>query len=248
MNRRLGRIRSRSDTRTLNLWSYLHHDKLPAAPAQRDWTHAAPSWGMFRNSDVGDCTCAARAHLLQSEAANTGRQIAITDTDVIAAYSAVTGYDPAKPETDNGAQMIDVLRYERNVGIAGHKIGAFVKVDHTKREQMDAAINLFGGIYVGVDLPMAAQAQTVWDVGSGPAFQAGSWGGHAIAVLGYDAGHAIAVTWGAIKVMTAAWLDTYASEAWASVDQLWISDSGNAPSGFDAAALARDLEALGKVE
>ncbi len=248
MSRRLGRIRSRLDTRTLNLWSYLHHDKLPAAPSARDWTHAAPAWGLFQNSTVGDCTCAARAHLLQSEAANTGRQITITDADVIGAYSAVTGYNPADPSTDNGAQMIDVLRYERNVGIAGHKIGAFVKVDHTKREQMDAAINLFGGIYAGVDLPVAAQAQTVWDVGTGPAFQPGSWGGHAVAVLGYDAGHAVIITWGQVKIATAAWLDTYASEAWASVDPLWIADCGQAPSGFDAQALARDLALLGKVD
>jgi hypothetical protein len=52
------------------------------------------------------------------------------------------------------------------------------------------AIWLFGGAYIGVELPVRAQTQEIWDV---PATltaddQSGSWGGHAIYLVGYDSG------------------------------------------------------------
>jgi hypothetical protein len=50
------------------------------------------------------------------------------------------------------------------------------------------AIWLFGGAYIGVELPIRAQNQDVWDVPAnpGPEDEPGSWGGHAIYLVGYD--------------------------------------------------------------
>jgi hypothetical protein len=50
------------------------------------------------------------------------------------------------------------------------------------------AIWLFGGAYIGVELPIRAQDQDVWDVPAqlGPEDEPGSWGGHAIYLVGYD--------------------------------------------------------------
>ena len=252
MSRLLGRVPSRRDTRTLTLRRYLAPNALPAAPPSRDWPHpaTAPAWGLYRNSELGDCTCAAIGHMLQAAAANTGRPPPpITDADVVALYRQAGGYDPARPETDQGAQMIDVLRLMRDGGLAGRKIGAFAALDPASRVQVEAAVNLFGAAYVGVDLPIAAQTQTVWDVSPAgrydASYQPGSWGGHAMALLGYDRTHVTFVTWAAVKVATVEWFMTYCGEAWAVIDPLWIGDAGLAPSGFNAELLAADLAQIG---
>ena len=54
--------------------------------------------------------------------------------------------------------------------------------------QLLQAIWLFGGAYVGVELPLRAQSQDVWDVPAnpGPDDEPGSWGGHAVYLVGYE--------------------------------------------------------------
>ena len=51
------------------------------------------------------------------------------------------------------------------------------------------AIWLFGGAYIGVELPISAQTQDVWDVPANltPDDEPGSWGGHAVYLVGYEA-------------------------------------------------------------
>jgi hypothetical protein len=113
------------------------------------------------------------------------------------------------------------------------------------------AIWLFGGAYVGVELPVRAQGQEVWDVpkNTGSDDEPGSWGGHAIYLVGYDfspssgAQHPTftCVTWGRTKRMTWAWVQKYCSEAYALVSKDWLGSTGVAPCGFDLATLESDL-------
>jgi len=114
---------------------------------------------------------------------------------------------------------------------------------------VETAINLFCGLWLGVDLPRAAQDQTVWDVAPpgihDVSYERGSWGGHAVAVLAYQRTGLTCVTWGALKTMTWDWVHAYCSEAWATIDRLWIADDGLAPNGFNAQLLAQDLAAIG---
>jgi hypothetical protein len=42
--------------------------------------------------------------------------------------------------------------------------------------------------------------------------------------------------------MTRAWFEKYCSEAYALISKDWIKASGLAPSGFDLAALEKDLK------
>jgi hypothetical protein len=250
VNRALGRSPSRRDPRTLRLARYVARDQLPAVPFARDWTHAAsPIWGMYANDRVGCCTIASRAHVLQAEAANAGHQpVAVSDAEIIAAYAAVTGYDQARPETDCGAQMLDVLRFLRSSGLVGQRIGAYAAVDPLSRNDVESAINVTGSLWVGLDLPVAWQTATTWDIapvhGDGPAYDRNTWGGHAAAVLAYDRVGLTLVTWGALKQVTWEGLRKYCSEAWATIDALWLRDDGLTPSGFDAGLLARDLALL----
>jgi hypothetical protein len=255
MMRRLGRIPSRRDPRTLPLRRYLPEPwRMPGVPPARDWTHAAtaPLWGMFGNDVVGDCAQAACGHLMQCAAAVTGRLVRVRRADIEAAYAAITGWDPEQPATDRGSQMIDVLRYWRSTGIAGVQIDAFVAFDAADRALLEVVIDLFGGAYLGLDLPLSAQQQTVWDVvptgaKDGPG-RAGSWGGHAVAVIGYDRLSVVGVSWGAIRVMSREFVASYASEAYATLGGLWASPSDLAPCGFDRDQLDRDLAALSTSE
>jgi hypothetical protein len=119
---KLGKAAARYDPRTLLLASYVT-PALPAPPASFDLTpKVGASWGMMDNDQIGDCTCAAAGHLIMEWTANAGKKMVTpTDKQIVAAYSAITGYNPATGANDNGANEIDVLNYWRQTGIAGHK-------------------------------------------------------------------------------------------------------------------------------
>ena len=136
------------------------------------------------------------------------------------------------------------------------------------------AIWLFGGAYIGVELPISAQNQDVWDVPKNPGRndEPGSWGGHAVYLVGYESGLGVrgqrlgaetrapaspnpqsltpnpctltCITWGQLKKMTWAWFEKYCSEAYALVSRDWLQASGVAPSGFDLETLEKDLAAV----
>lgn len=245
--RALGRLPARRDPRTLRLATYLDGARnYQAPPPARDWIDHAHRFDLLGNDRVGNCAFAAQAHLIQCFAAAHGRTTLIGQHDVMTAYSRVTGYDPSQPATDRGTVLLDALGDWRTNGLAGHRIGAYVKVD-ANRNEVEAAINLCGGIYIGAGLPIAARSQTVWDVASsneyGPEHRPNSWGGHALACAAYSRTGLVCMTWGALKVITWEWLFTYADEIYAVVSDDWITNEGHAPNGFDIAKLVGDLHA-----
>lgn len=247
-DRCLGRIESRRDRRTLRLASYLDAQRLPASPPARDWTREVKRFPMYLNDHVGDCTCAAAAHMMTTWAANHGQVLEASTEAVLQAYADVGGWKAEDPSTDRGAQMIDVLRYWRATGIDGVKIHAYAQLDTTNRKHIEAGVNLFGGVYVGADLPRAAQNQTIWDVAPPGVwsrdYDRGGWGGHAMALVGYSRTAVMLATWGGIKLATWEWLYSYVSESWIVLDELWADESKPAPSGFDFKRLQLDLAAL----
>src|SRR6185437_1570180 len=102
--------------------------------------------------------------------------------------------------------------------------------------QVQLAIELFGGIDVGVALPITAQNQAIWDVAPNWAIEAapGSWGGHAVPVLDYDADGLLCVTWGAPKRMTWRFWSTYVDESYAVLSSAWMNaQNGKDPEGLD---------------
>src|ERR1700689_1515906 len=121
---KLGKSVARHDPRTLLMASYLT-PALPAPPASFDLAEKVGSaWGMMDNDQIGDCTCAAAGHLIMEWTANAGKKMVTpTDAQIVAAYSAITGYNPTTGANDNGANEVDGLNYWRQDGIAGHKMG-----------------------------------------------------------------------------------------------------------------------------
>ncbi|HUC28724.1 MAG TPA: hypothetical protein VMR80_04030 [Candidatus Acidoferrum sp.] len=245
---KLGKQAARHDPRTLLLASYVT-PALPTPPASFDLTAKVKSWGMMVNDQIGDCTCATAGHLLMEWTANAGKKMFTpTDKQIIAAYSAITGYNPATGANDNGAVEIDVLNYWRQSGIAGHKIGAYVALEPANHIHVMDSVYVFEGCYIGLQLPISAQAQVQnhqpWSVPPGGPTgdgKPGSWGGHAIPVVAYDARGVTAVTWGALQAMTWTFWEAYCEEAYAILSNDYLDGKKQAPQGFSLQQLQADL-------
>src|SRR5579871_1476356 len=184
---KLGKLPPRLDERTLTLARYVDRATLPTPPARLDLGDAVREWPMYANDRIGDCTTAAAGHMIEAwSAAATGHAVEVTEAAVLAAFDAVKIVDPVTGE--EGAVELDVLNWWRSTGIAGHAIGAFAALDLGDHDLVKTAAYVFGGVYLGLALPLRAQEQAVWDwTGSlrGPDAP-GSWGGHAVDVVGYD--------------------------------------------------------------
>lgn len=214
------------------------------ASGSADWLSRVPSYPMYGNDRIGDCTCAAAGHMLQAWTAYASTEVTVPDDAVLTAYEAVSGYDPATGANDNGAVMQDVLGYWRKTGIDDHKILAFAQIDHTSPAQVRTAIEAFGGLYVGVNFPASAMQQfdqhQPWTVVAGSQIE----GGHAIHVGAYTGAELTCVTWGALQGLDESWWAAYVEEAWVVVTQDWITANGATPAGEAVAALGQDFTAL----
>jgi hypothetical protein len=237
----LGKLPVRTDVRTLSLGRYVDDARLPRPPDTFDEASGVSRWPMYANDRTGDCTIAAAAHMIEAwTAARRGRPVEISERAVLAAFDDVKVVDPGTGE--EGAIELDVLRYWRAHGIGGHRIGAYARVSVHDRTLVQTAAWLFGGLYIGIQLPLTAREQEVWDFTgslSGPA-RPGTWGGHAVDVVRYDTRGLTVVTWGRLQQLTWSFWGRYCDEAYCIISNDFL-EHGSAPNGFDVAALEADL-------
>ncbi len=239
----LGRIPSKPDPRDRQLATYVTSARQPS-PLMRNWTVGRSGeplrFSMFSNHRMGNCTCAALGHVDQAAAAHTGRPPMITEADVVAGYSAIGGY----PQSDDGASCRDALKFFQRRG----EVELYVRLDEASRAQIELAVNLCGSVYVGCDLPASAQRQATWDVAPVNAwddsYRRRSWGGHAMALLGYDRTGVWFATWGRVQRATWSFVLTYCDEFWMVISDLWTDTGKLTPSGFDLERLREDVARL----
>jgi len=243
---KFGKLAPKFNKKTLSLSKYV--GPLVSVPKKlwREYKIPVGGWTMMANDTVGDCTCAAIGHMVMLFTAHTGTMVTPTDADVLAVYSAVTGYTPSDPSTDQGAAITDILAYWQSTGIAGHKILGWVKIG-LDPAALQQAMYLFGAVDMGFNVPQSAMDQVNagqdWDVVTP---DGGIVGGHSVPLFGYGSKGYDCTTWGANQKLTTAFADAYMDEAYAVVTQDWIdAASGLAPNQFNLAALQADLKAIG---
>jgi hypothetical protein len=243
---KLGKLPAKHDPRTLKYSAYRTGNL--TAPPQAHWGRwKGMTFGMLGNDAYGDCAEAAMGHQEQMWTNDSGgTQFVPTEDETLAVYSAVTGFSQSNPNSDQGTALLDALNYWKATGFAGHKVSAYMAVSPQAAEQVRESVYFYGGAYVGIQLPLSAQAQvgSTWTVGTGSAAQAGSWGGHCVPVSGYDSEFLWVVTWGTLQAMTWEFFNTYCDEAFVALSQDWMSKSDQGPGGLAWGTLLADLANL----
>jgi hypothetical protein len=241
---KLGKAPARRDPRTLRYEDY-RTTGLPLPPAQAHWGHGLP-FGMLGNDEYGDCVEAEYLHQLQIWCDRAGSPFDPTEAEALAAYSAITGFSPGDPASDQGTDMLTACQYWQSTGVAGHQISAYLSVPPTSPQLVREAVAFYGGCTIGLQLPLSAQDQFpgTWTVTTGPDAAAGSWGGHCVVLTGYDDTGLWCCTWGTLQAMTWDWFQTYCDEAFILLGQEWSEADGQSPAGLAWGMLQGDLASL----
>lgn len=242
---KLGKLTAHHDSRVPMLSKYTA--SLPPAPASTSYDNKITNLGPMLNNKLGDCTCAAVGHCIQQWTAEAQKkQVIIPDPDIEKLYEIVGHYDPSNPKTDRGAIEINVLNHWLANPVDGNKITAFCAIEPQNLEAIKDAVYIFGNCYIGLQMPLSAQGQTVWTVPPGGATgqgAPGSWGGHAVPIVAYDARGLTCITWGELVRMTWQFWRAYCDEAYGLLSPDWIA-AGKAPQGFDSKQLVADMADL----
>ena len=248
MTRKLGRKPNDATKRRIVLDAEQLLSVPVVPPATVDYYSKVPAhtWGMDGNQAVGDCTCADVDHEVKSMQVVAGNpEVVSTEAQIVAAYSAITGYTPTNPNSDQGAEMQDVRNYWLKTGFrlgtSTDRILLFAELKPvSSTDLIKLALSRFGAIGLGINFPASAMTQfdkgQPWDVVHGSQIE----GGHAIALVGYDPDFWYVVTWGQVQKMTPAFFSRYVEEAWVALS----SDFVNGVSGSDP--FAETLYQLGE--
>lgn len=242
---KLGRIRRKAPAQCLRFSSYFNAS-LDASPPPTSVDYASKCMAsltrVYLNDVEGDCVIAGKYHQIGLWTGNDGPAPALaTDQEVQNAYTSICG------PGDNGCVITDVLDVMRSKGLACggvlHKIDGYVSVDWTNKLEVQVAIDVFGSLTIGINLPQQwTCTNCVWDEHA-----TGNVGGHDICCVGYNAQGVQCATWGGVVTITwAAFLSrTWIEECYCSLSPDWYGKDNLAPNGIDAASLKADLAKLG---
>lgn len=231
---------------------------LPTPPPTIDLTPKAQAAcaQMYLNDALGDCVVAGGYHVTGVATGNaTGSPFIASDAQIIADYSAIGGYVPGNPATDQGCDEGTALEYWRTHGFAnGTKLIGYMGVDATNREECALALWLFENLYNGLELPAAwvspfpSAPGFVWDVAGDPDPE----NGHCIIEAGMNAaGDGKIITWGMDGWITAAARAKYCvtaagGELWTMVTpDIVARGQSRSPDGVNWVDLLEDFAALG---
>lgn len=240
------------DERTFHLADYLSQEPSLKIPKEINWAKKIPSgkWSSFGNLKINNCTCAAAGHLMIAWTANIGRLSKPTTKSIIEAYTDITGFNPATDGIGKPVEAIKALKYWRKQGIGERKIIAFAKLKFKNREELKEAIYLYGGCYVGLNLPKSAEKQynelkkwTVPRSGTKGVGEPGSWLGHALLITGYNKNELNAITWGKEIIMSIDFWEAYVDESYAIFSEDFIRDN-QTPTKISADVLKHNIEAM----
>ncbi len=261
---KLGRKRPVARCPRFALKNYLTRS-MPAPPATCDYTKSAAAAlsKIYDNDTLGDCVIAGMAHVVGVMTGNAGaKPFLYSNAQIVGLYSAIGGYVPGEPSTDQGCDEQTALNYWENNGAlppnttsptGAHKIAGWMTVDSTNVEEFQTALWLFENLYFGIELPdawinpMPSASGFVWDAAGPPDPN----NGHCVVGVGYTSAGVVIDTWGMTGLMTNAALAKYPNQASngelytvVSMDALGKANQ-KAPTGFDWSQLVADFDSMG---
>jgi hypothetical protein len=228
-------------------------DTAPPA-ATIDWTPKAMASinRMYMNDTLGCCVISGKYHIEGVASGNeSGTPVLATDAEVTNAYHTICGAG------DNGCDIVTVLNHWKTNGLIFNgvtkKIDDFVGLDWTNQTLVQVALEVFGNIILGINLPQAWTCTgCIWDVPTGAGAQI--VGGHDVpgvgaqkgpgVIAGFTAEGVLIATWAGLVLITwPAFLSkNWIEEAYVCLPQDWYSLGGLAPNGIDGATLKADLQ------
>jgi len=243
-NYRFGKHPPQIDYRTLRFHSYLAPAIAPPPATYSVLTNSAypklkttaPTklFPMDGNDTLGDCTIAALAHADTVYHGMLGKVEIMAQPAVVKLYMHLTG------GVDSGLNELDVLNYWRQNPVSGDKIITYASLNPKNHTDVQQAIYLFGGVYLGFQVQQNCiqefDAHQPWT--PGPLTN----DGHAVYAVAYDQNGVTVLTWGNTQQGTWAWWDECVDEAYAILPPE-AEKAGFAP-GFNFAQLQADLAAV----
>lgn len=228
----------------------------PPAPATCDYSKPALPVlsNVYLNDQLGDCVIAGGYHVVGVETGNAGNLFTATDKQLTADYSAIGGYVPGEPNTDNGCDEVTALNYWTENGFAdGTKLLGWLAVDPGNKQEVTAAMYLFENLYFGIELPdkwinpMPDTSGFTWNVAGSPDPQ----NGHCVVGVGYNSNGVTIDTWGLLGTLTWNAITKYCSKksggslyVMLTPDQLQIGQT-KAPNDVDWVTLVQDFNEMG---
>ena len=209
---KFGRRRPVAPGPRLKLSNYLRAP-LPPAPPTVDYSpKGQPALAnVYLNDQLGDCVIAGAYHVVATETGNADDLFTATNDQLIKDYSAIGGYDPADPNSDQGCDEPTALNYWLQNGFAnGTRPLGWISVDATNADELRSALYLFENLYFGVELPDAwvnpmPNGKFTWDVAGPPVPD----NGHCVIGVGYTGAGVTIDTWGLLGTVTWEALSTY---------------------------------------
>jgi len=254
---RLGRKRPIARGPRLSLHNYTKRS-LPAPPANCDYAPAATASlaKVYGNDTLGDCVIAGIAHVVGVLTGNAGAApFLYSDGQITSLYSAIGGYVPGDPSTDQGCDEQTALAYWENNGApaGSHNIAGWIAVNPADPNEYRTALWLFENLYFGFEMPDAwinpapSSSGFTWCVAGAP----DPSNGHCVAGIGYSAEGVAISTWGMTGWLTDGAIAKYCAgsahgELYTVVSQDGLDKATKkAPSGFDWSQLLADFDSMG---
>jgi hypothetical protein len=239
---KLGRREPKNAPR-LKLANFLKHEDLKVAvPPQVNYIPAVTTYGLYQNDSYGVCGPAALSNYLKLVTTILeGTPFTATQADVFDLYrrSDNPTFDPLTGAGDNGVDMQTMLEAALSGGIGGRRPFAFASVDVNNHAEIKAAIAIFGGVLLGVDLQTAQSSSIPWDYVVGSE----EWGGHAVFAGAYDSDGLGVVSWGSPYDTTESFISHRLLEAWVVIFPEHLGTRAFL-EGVDLNELADSFEAL----
>jgi hypothetical protein len=253
---RFGRTRPVGRAPRLKLANYLRQ-VLPSPPPFIDYTAAAMASlrNIYSNDSLGDCVIASRYHGVGTATGNAGDLFVATQDQIVNDYSAIAGYVPGDPSTDNGTDEVTAQNYWLQHGFAnGTKPLGAIAIDASNRTEVMTALWLFEGADICMELPdvwinpFPSADGFTWDVASPD-----DNNGHCVQAVGYSSSGVLIDTWAMFGTLTWAALAALAVPAAPAYGSFFVTltpdlltkGQSKVPAGVDWSSLVSDFDAMG---